>query len=86
MGYRLLIDDPRFCEMRSTAGEAYLYAYAPGEPDTGQRFVFEHRTCHGLGAALHYARLLRADADRAAREAAAAAEHQQLIESMRDIT
>lgn len=92
MAYRLLTDDPRYREMTSAAarytaatGErAYLYASSPdGE---GTRFVFTHRVCHGLGAALTYARLLRAEAERREREAAQAAEHKRSIESMKDIT
>lgn len=94
MAPRLLIENPRFREMRRAAAryteltgdQAYLYAYAPGEPDAGLRFVFQHRVCHGITAALNYARALGSLAEQQAREAADAAEHQRIIETLKDIT
>lgn len=67
-----------------TGEAAYLYTSAPG--DGGHRFVFTDRVCLGLGAALDYARQLRAQAEQDHREAARAAEHKRSIESMKDIT
>lgn len=94
MAYSLLINTPRYREMRMeadrythvTGQQAYLYAYSPGGsgPDAATRFVFRDQVCHGIGAALNYARALGAFAEQRARESAEADAYQELIDSTKD--
>jgi len=94
MAYSLLINRPRYREMRMEAArythvtgeQTYLYAYSPGGTgtDAGTRFVFRDTVCHGIGAALNYARALGALAEQRVRDSAAADAHQELIDSTKD--